>query len=36
MVAHTTVITVDGEDYVIIEDPDTGAVIEGHAVDIQA
>ena len=36
MVAHTTVITVDAEDYLVIEDPDTGAVVEGYTVDVRA
>jgi hypothetical protein len=35
MATHTTITTVDGEDYLVIEDPDTGAVIEGHAVEVR-
>ena len=34
MVAQTTIITVDGDDYLIIEDPETGATIEGQATDV--
>lgn len=35
MVAHTTILTVDGEEYLVIEDAETGAVIEGQAVEVR-
>ena len=34
MVAHTTILTVDGDEYLIVEDPETGAVIEGQTVEV--
>jgi hypothetical protein len=34
MVAQSTILSVDGDEYLIIEDPDTGAVIEGYAVEV--
>lgn len=35
MVAHTIILSVDGDEYLIIEDPDTGAVIEGRPAEVR-
>jgi hypothetical protein len=35
MVTHSTVTRVDGDEYLIIEDSETGAVLEGYTVEVR-